>query len=286
MIRDAAPRLDDALPVGRERRAEQIGAARLQMSDIKQPRQHPRHQPAQDAKIASIQHGWKGFNQIRERLPFPAIEPTGDGQEQQPQHRDVDHERELISRPRKMARNPADPEMGHCGLQRSPAKDVASLKRRNARKAAEIAIAMNDRQAMAHRTRRDETVDTGAHSDSCPATSPIQIDRLVEHHSLQGRFHNGQCMQRLPRDMKRMFVTKPLEDFLNHRQTGDHLFQIRDRFQLKRGAPSEHFYPDRRVNEKHVESPAAAGGLADPGAFLTGLLPTAQNRQARESDAL
>ena len=38
------------------------------------------------------------FDQIGERLPLPAIEPTGDGEEQQPKDRLVDHERELISR--------------------------------------------------------------------------------------------------------------------------------------------------------------------------------------------
>jgi hypothetical protein len=42
-----------------------------------------------------------------------AIDPTGDGQEQQPKHRHVDHERELISRPRQNGRNPVDPELGH-----------------------------------------------------------------------------------------------------------------------------------------------------------------------------
>jgi hypothetical protein len=40
------------------------------------------------------------FDQIGERLPLPAIEPTGDGEEQQPKDRHVDHERELISQTR------------------------------------------------------------------------------------------------------------------------------------------------------------------------------------------
>ena len=39
------------------------------------------------------------FDQIGERLPFSAIEPSGDGDEQQLETRDVDHEREVISRP-------------------------------------------------------------------------------------------------------------------------------------------------------------------------------------------
>ena len=38
------------------------------------------------------------FDQIGERFPFLAIEPTGNGQEQQPKDRHVDHEREVISR--------------------------------------------------------------------------------------------------------------------------------------------------------------------------------------------
>jgi hypothetical protein len=37
------------------------------------------------------------FDQIGERLSLPAIEPAGDGEEQQAEHRHVDHERELIS---------------------------------------------------------------------------------------------------------------------------------------------------------------------------------------------
>jgi hypothetical protein len=38
------------------------------------------------------------FSQIGYRLAFPAIEPADDGDEQQPEDREVDHERELISR--------------------------------------------------------------------------------------------------------------------------------------------------------------------------------------------
>jgi hypothetical protein len=37
------------------------------------------------------------FNERGERLPFPAIQPTGDTREQQPKHPYVDHRRELIS---------------------------------------------------------------------------------------------------------------------------------------------------------------------------------------------
>ena len=37
------------------------------------------------------------FDQIGERLAFPAIQPTGDAEEQGPKHGQVDHERELIS---------------------------------------------------------------------------------------------------------------------------------------------------------------------------------------------
>ena len=39
------------------------------------------------------------FDQIGERLPLPMIEPTDEGQEQQPKDGHVDHERELISQP-------------------------------------------------------------------------------------------------------------------------------------------------------------------------------------------
>ena len=56
------------------------------------------------------------FDQIGERLPLPAIEPTDDGEEQQPKNRHVDHERELISRTRQRCPNPVDPELGHYGL--------------------------------------------------------------------------------------------------------------------------------------------------------------------------
>jgi len=41
------------------------------------------------------------FDQIGERLPLPAIEPTGEGEEQQPKDRHVDHEWELISQDRR-----------------------------------------------------------------------------------------------------------------------------------------------------------------------------------------
>jgi len=44
------------------------------------------------------------FDQIGERLPLSMIEPPDDGQEQQPKDRYVDHERELMSRPRQEAR--------------------------------------------------------------------------------------------------------------------------------------------------------------------------------------
>ena len=40
------------------------------------------------------------FNEISHRLPLPAIEPADDGEEQQLESRDVDHERQLISRTR------------------------------------------------------------------------------------------------------------------------------------------------------------------------------------------
>ncbi len=47
--------------------------------------------PAQEAIL---------FNELGHCLPFPAIEPASDSEEQQLKNRDVDHERELISRTR------------------------------------------------------------------------------------------------------------------------------------------------------------------------------------------
>jgi hypothetical protein len=40
------------------------------------------------------------FNEISHRLPLPAIEPADDSEEQQLESRDVDHERQPISRTR------------------------------------------------------------------------------------------------------------------------------------------------------------------------------------------
>jgi hypothetical protein len=57
------------------------------------------------------------FDQIGERLPLPAIEPTGDSQEQQSKHRQVDHEREVISRSHQNGRNPVDHEVGQYGIE-------------------------------------------------------------------------------------------------------------------------------------------------------------------------
>jgi hypothetical protein len=38
------------------------------------------------------------FDEIRERLPLPAIQPPGQDEQQQPESRGVVHEREVISR--------------------------------------------------------------------------------------------------------------------------------------------------------------------------------------------
>jgi hypothetical protein len=76
------------------------------------------------------------FDQIRERFPLPAIEPTGDGQEQEPKHRQVDHERQLISRPLQNGRNPVDREVGHYGCSCACSKANAAACYRNTSKTA------------------------------------------------------------------------------------------------------------------------------------------------------
>jgi hypothetical protein len=53
-----------------------------------QPQAPPADLPPEEAIL---------FDQIGERLPLPAIKPTDDGQEKQPEDGHVDHERELIS---------------------------------------------------------------------------------------------------------------------------------------------------------------------------------------------
>ena len=58
---------------------------------ICQPQAPPAALPPEEAIL---------FDQIGERLPLPMIEPTDEGQEQQPKDRHVDHERELIPRTR------------------------------------------------------------------------------------------------------------------------------------------------------------------------------------------
>jgi hypothetical protein len=57
------------------------------------------------------------FDQICERFPLSVIEPTGNGQEQQPKDRHVDHEPGLISRMHKQ--KPAVPSILSWDITRS-----------------------------------------------------------------------------------------------------------------------------------------------------------------------
>ena len=52
---------------------------------------------------------------IGERLSFPAIEPAGDGDEQQPKDRDVNHKREVITDGVYDDRRSGDPTVGQYG---------------------------------------------------------------------------------------------------------------------------------------------------------------------------
>ena len=63
---------------------------------IGQAQAPPTQLPAQEAIL---------FDQIRERLPLPALQPAGQDQQQHLEGRDVDHERELISQPAGFARH-------------------------------------------------------------------------------------------------------------------------------------------------------------------------------------
>ena len=55
------------------------------------------------------------FDQVGECLPLPAIEPAGDGDEQQPKNGDVDHERQVISRTAFTTTKGGDPTVGQFG---------------------------------------------------------------------------------------------------------------------------------------------------------------------------
>ena len=53
------------------------------------------------------------FDQVRQDLPLPAIQPAGDGEEQYLERRDVDHERELTAQPKSSVRNLVGSDVGH-----------------------------------------------------------------------------------------------------------------------------------------------------------------------------
>ena len=57
---------------------------------IGEPQAPPTHLPPQHPIL---------FDQIREHLAFPAVQPAGDGDQQHPEGRGVDHERKLTSQP-------------------------------------------------------------------------------------------------------------------------------------------------------------------------------------------
>src|SRR6516225_5752703 len=96
-------------------------ASRRRSSSVNR-RRRPPELPPEDAIL---------FDQIGERLSFPAIQPTGDAEEQDPKHRRVDHKRELISEPSENARNPFDPDLGpygHCrGTRPAPVSAAPSI---------------------------------------------------------------------------------------------------------------------------------------------------------------
>jgi hypothetical protein len=82
-------RRDDRREVMQGRPADSVGAhSESPAVIVSKPQASLTELPPQQAIL---------FNQIGERLPFPAIQPTRDAQEQQPKHRHVDHERQLIS---------------------------------------------------------------------------------------------------------------------------------------------------------------------------------------------
>jgi hypothetical protein len=55
------------------------------------------------------------FDQVGDHLAFPAIEPAGNGEEQQPKDADVDHGPDVISHGREKYPELVDPELGQYG---------------------------------------------------------------------------------------------------------------------------------------------------------------------------
>jgi hypothetical protein len=96
-----------AQPVGQRRESPPIGIGETQSPFTRLP-------PEQAIR----------FDQIGEHLPFPAIQPGRNGNEQQLECRDVDHGRELTSPPKHSGSTHIDRAVGHFALSARPAGRV------------------------------------------------------------------------------------------------------------------------------------------------------------------
>ena len=85
-----------AQPVGQRRKSSPVGIGEMHAS--------PTQLPSKQAIL---------FDEIGEHLPFPAIQPGHNGEEQQLECRDVDHGRELTSPPEHWPSQQVDRAVGH-----------------------------------------------------------------------------------------------------------------------------------------------------------------------------
>ena len=109
---------------------------------------------------------------------------------------------------------------------------------------------------MSDRARGNQAVDAGPDRDSGPPGCSIQLDRFFKNLPAQRILEDWKREHRLSGDAEGVFLKKSLENFLNDRQTGDHLIQVGHGPEVKSARSPEDLNPDRGIHQEHERLPA------------------------------
>lgn len=114
-----------------------------------------------------------------------------------------------------------------------------------------IAIDMKNFEVVSDRTGRNQAIHPGTDGQATPSGRPIQIDRKGEDVRRKRRFDDREGEHRVASVSELPLVTKPLQDFLHHREAGDDLVELQFALEIEGIAGTDDRDSGRRVDEDH-----------------------------------
>ena len=90
----------------------------------------------------------------------------------------------------------------------------------------EVSVSMEHRDIVAQCAGRNKAIDGRSDRETVTLRGTVKLSSLYKKRLLHGRFDNGQGKHGIPGSSIGPFLSKPLEDLLDHRKAGDHLVEL------------------------------------------------------------